>query len=314
MFSIMCMIKLENYLSKINEDILIFGLKDVLKIFHKKYRLGVSTILKNNVDKSTYYYWIEGKSPIPVKFIKKFSELDNKIMDLAYKNMTYISAGRKKCFLPKCISEDLAYALGVVNGDGHIHKNGKYVTITVDSEEYLKKILIPIFKKIFYVEGCIINLGNYYRLEIGSKVVNSFFSMFCPIGKKSGFLRVPKEIKMNKKLLISYLSGLFDTDGCIGYDKSRTQCYFVFMQVDKNFVFEVYECLCYLGLHVNKPRVFYSPKKPYDSERKLEEWRIYIGSKKDLYEFLNKIQFLYPTKKSKSEVVKKIILDGPGRI
>ena len=41
-----------------------------------------------------------------------------------------------------------------------------------------------------------------------------------PIGEKSHKVKVPTKILNNKKLYISFLRGLFDTDGCIHFEKS----------------------------------------------------------------------------------------------
>lgn len=305
------MIKIDNYLNKLDENLLIFGLQDILKSMHKKYRDIIMLNLKDKINKSTYYYWMSGKSPIPLKFINMLSKIDNKILEEAYERMIYVSAGNKKSLLPKYIDENLAYIIGAMHGDGHMHKNKRYITLTVDSQDYIKEALIPFFQKVFDVSGSIINFRTYYRLEIGSKATYSFLLMFCPRGKKIGLLKVPKEIKSDRKLLTSYLSGLFDTDGCIGYDKNRN-VYFVFVQRDKNFVFDIYKCLISLGLNINKPRVFYTVKGPGFKNRDLEEWRIYIGSKKTLYNFLDKISFLHPIKKNKSDIIKNKIISGPG--
>ncbi len=299
-------------LKKLDEKLLVFGLSKKLKIMHQKNRDLLIKKMKKEVNISTYYNWINGKTPIPIKYLKIFSNFDSNLLKESYHQLTFISAGRKKCKIPKKIDKDVSYILGVLHGDGYVHKNMKYVTITVESEDYIKNILKPIFYKLFNTEGNIINFGNYYRLEIGSKVIHSFISLFCPVGKKVGKLKIPPRLKRNKSLLTNYLSGLFDTDGCISFTKDKKQVYFVFVQKDKNFVYDVYRSLKFLDIDVNEPRPFYSPKKPYDKIRNLEEWRIYIGSKKVLSDFLKKIKFKHPIKYKKSKLVEKIIMGRAG--
>ncbi len=295
--------KLENYLERIDENIFIHGLD--LKSFHCKHSKKVMPIIENKFHFSTYYYWIQGKSPIPISVLKIFSRVDKNVLDKAYKEMKAASVGNKKIFLPKKFDKKLAYLIGSIHGDGGMHKNQKYVTIANDSKEYLEDMISILFQDIFKVRTRVSKFKNIYRAEVGSRAVCSFLSLFCPFGKKTGLLHIPKEVKSDEKLKISYLSGLFDTDGCIGYGKNNT--YFTFVQRDKIFVFEVYECLKSLGIHVNEPKIFYSPVKPYSEGRDLEEWRIYIGSKKDLYNLLSKISFYHPSKKTKAEKVKVIV-------
>ena len=231
---------MDNILKKLDDDLLVFGVSDILKEFHKNNKENIVTLLKNKIHISTYYYWLNGKSPIPIKYLRLFSRLDNDILDNCYNKITFISAGKKKCILPRKSNDDLSYIIGVLHGDGHVHKNKKFVTVTVDSKDYIKNTLLPLFKKLFDTNGHIFEFDNYYRLEIGSRVVHSYISLFCPVGKKVGRLKIPEEIKKNKKFLASYLSGLFDTDGCVGYTRDKKQFYFVFLQRDKEFVYEVY--------------------------------------------------------------------------
>ncbi len=281
--------------------------------FHKKHGQEVIDKLQETIHISTYYNWLSGKSPIPIKFIRAFAKYDPNILAKCYNEMTYLSVSRKKCILPKSMTRKLAYLIGVLNGDGHMHKNRKYFTITVDSLDYIHKILLPHIRNLFECDGYINHFENYYRLDIGSKVIHSFLSLFCPVGKKTGKLYVPTLIKENKEFLKEYLCGLFDTDGCIGYGKKKKNLYFVFVQSDKKFVFEIHQCLISLGVHVNLPRKFMSPAKPYAKSRQLEEWRIYVGSKKDLKDLLNIIHFKHPNKIKKSREVKGE-LDGFGEI
>ena len=121
---------------------------------------------------------------------------------------------------------------------------------------------------------------------------------------------MPSIIKKDKILLIAYLGGFFDTDGCLSnVEKGSKSLYFVFSQSDKKIVFEVYNCLKYLGLEINKPKSFKSQSAPYIGDKRLVQWRIYIGSKKTLKKFLSIIKFRHPQKKIRAEIMHKIL--GP---
>ncbi|NCN39393.1 MAG: hypothetical protein GW914_03360, partial [Candidatus Aenigmarchaeota archaeon] len=207
------------------------------------------------------------------------------------------------------IGKKLSYLIGVIHGDGSIDKSRRYVTITCESREYLEKILKPIIKDVFDYTPKTYDMdrGKYYRLIIGNKVINHFFSLFSPVGNKKGKIKIPKIVLKNKKLLISYLSGLFDTDGCLSnVEKGTKSLFFVFLQADKRFVEDVSAALKRLNIS-NRIYKFPSPSKPGEINRDLIEWRIYIGSKKILRDFLIKIPFHHPLKNKRREIILKIL-------
>lgn len=298
------MIFLKNYLTKLDADIKIFGMERDLQRLHQAHTKNLLNLFKKKVHISTYYYWLTGKSPISLKYLKMMKKFDGSILDNTFSKMGEVSIGRKKCILPKKIDNDLAYFLGALHGDGSLHKNKKFVTITNESKGYLRKIIIPLAGKIFKTTCHFTDLGGCFRGEIGSKPIHSFLSIFCPIGKKKGLLRIPKEIFNNQSLLKSYLAGLFDTDGCLTHiEKKRKHLFFCFVQADKRFTMEVYSALQKLGVNVNKPKQFLSPSYPYATGRNLIEWRIYIGSRKTLQTFLSIIKFRYSHKKRRAEMI-----------
>lgn len=95
-------------------------------------------------------------------------------------------------------------------------------------------------------------------------------------------------------------------------EKNRKYLFFCFLQADKRFVNDVYLALRKLQIKTNKPQKFLSPSRPYSKGRSLEEWRIYIGSKKTLKDLLRKIKFAHPLKQIRSALILKKI-NGPGR-
>ncbi|MBU1135093.1 MAG: hypothetical protein KKG13_01075 [Nanoarchaeota archaeon] len=299
--------KLENYLLSIDPKIKIFGASKELKKLHNKNKSIMINILKDKSHISSYYNWISGKTPISLEKILKLRYIDDKIVENIFRECNTFSVGEKKCKLPKDMTNELSYLIGALHGDGSLHKNKKYIAVTGESERYLEDVLNPLFKNIFEVKCGLSKFKGkkyYYRITVGSKVIQSFLSIFCPIGKKKGKLKIPKIIRNKKSFLLSYLSGLFDTDGCLTHaEKGRKQLYFTFLQSDKKFVLDVYKSLINLKLRINHPYRFMSPKKPGELSRDLIEWRLYIGSKKDLSNFLKKINFLHPDKKMRAELI-----------
>lgn len=65
-------------------------------------------------------------------------------------------------------------------------------------------------------------------MQISKKEVTSFFLDygFKP-GRKTYTVRIPDYIKKSsKKVKLSFLRGLFDTDGCLRFDKNHTKIYY----------------------------------------------------------------------------------------
>jgi len=283
-----------NYLNYLDDSVFVFGVHDLLRKYHNP------RLLFDKVHYSTYYYWLEGKTPVRLGYLKQILPDINE----AYTKQLFFSAGQKKVVLPRKMSRKLAYLIGCLHGDGSFNKNGKVITVTEECREFLSGVVNQLFLELFNIKGGIIDLETYYRLEIGSKVVHSFLSNYCPVGKKKGFLNIPKCILADQELIRHYLSGLFDTDGSLSHIENGTKSlFFVFTQADRDLVYEVYESLLDLGIPANKPLRWLSTNSPSDRRRQLKQWRIYIGSKEVLQSFLNKIPFLHPLKRVRAKMI-----------
>ena len=304
---------LNNYLKNLDPHIKLFGFGTLLRKVHNT-KLALEFLKRNKLHPSTYYKWLNNEAPVRLDFLIFLANKQSNILDEAYLEMKWVSVGEKKCILPKVINEDLAYLLGALHGDGSLNKNKKYIHLTCDSYEYIKTTIAPLFKRLFNVSSTIRTIkskNDYYRIEIGSKVVHSFISMFAPIGKKKGKLEIPTEIIRDKCLLRAYLTGLFDTDGCISHTTNKKQCYFLFTQADNKFVCSVRSALAKLHIDMNSPKKFIC-KHPHN-DKLLEGYRIYTGKHSTLLKILETFDFQYPDKRLKSREILKI-LNGPGRI
>lgn len=306
-------VKLRNYLLRLDGTVYIHGISGILSELHKKKKNEILPEIKKRAHISTYYYWLSGKSPIKIKDLKFLSKFDSLLLDKTFSSDVEFSAHQKKCILPKEMSPELAYLLGAIDGDGHIHKTKYEVQLTGDSEEYFS-VISKLFKKLFGVDSHLIKEDTFCRIYIASKPVHSFLSIFHAKGNKTGKLKIPKIIFGHKELLKEYLAGLFDTDGCLSrIDHGTKQKYFSFAQKDKRFTFEVHRALIELGINANRPR-----KQKFNNTLgktgKNELWRIYIGGKKDLSELLQKIKFRHPEKNNRAKLIQKSLGMGPGRI
>lgn len=132
--------------------------------------------------------------------------------------------------LPPEITEDLAYLCGVLAGDGYIapltDTKHKYNIICCgnpkDETEFYYKIIIPLFYKLFNIKLIArIRSDGTIKVIIGSKGVHTFLTKIIklPQGEKYNSLSIPELFLNDEKLIISFIRGVFDTDGCICFKK-----------------------------------------------------------------------------------------------
>lgn len=72
-----------------------------------------------------------------------------------------------------------------------------------------------------------------------------------PKGDKMGKLKIPSQVKNSKSLLITYLRGLFDTDGTV-YIRRKKDLVLEISSGDGIFLKEIHKTLCFLGFNAKK--------------------------------------------------------------
>jgi hypothetical protein len=126
---------------------------------------------------------------------------------------------RLQARIPKSVTNELAYLLGAILGDGNItvtEKERKRARITIYNQSliYLEHLNFLI-KKIFGIAGPIYKKREKrcYVLSCHNKVIISYIINVLGLspGKKV-FMKVPSCVK-TKTLFAHFLSGLLDTDG-----------------------------------------------------------------------------------------------------
>jgi intein/homing endonuclease len=125
------------------------------------------------------------------------------------------------------ISQHFAELIGAFTGDGWISKGNGGLTLFIsgnpkDEKEYYKRIKY-LFKKVFSVKAVPRDFpywGTFGVLICKKDVIASFTNLGFPIGKKSLTVKVPKQIEENTDLFPYFIRDLFDTDGCIYFQKS----------------------------------------------------------------------------------------------
>ena len=205
--------------------------------------------------------------------------------------------------LPKYISPDLAYIVGVLAGDGNIFvrkdkKDYRVKCVGNPKDEicFYKEILAPLFNKIFNIKLDLKyqDSNTTYGFYIYSKSLVQFFNKIfeLPIGKKYDKLKIPALIKGNN-LTVDFIRGLADTDFCVTFKGNRKFPSIVGSSKSKSFFKEISKELKKIGLtfyevydyRLNDPRF----KKGYSIINKIE-----LSGEKNFNLWMEKIGFFSP--------------------
>lgn len=134
--------------------------------------------------------------------------------------------------LPKYLTAELAYLIGVHIGDGTLvskpnecHYVIGYTGHLIDEYYYHKNVLIPLIKKLFNKKVHAVEdkreRKTSVRTYFNSKAIFTFLSnvIKLPIGDKSN-CTIPYIIKIsNREVKINFIKGLADTDGTLVFKK-----------------------------------------------------------------------------------------------
>ena len=131
--------------------------------------------------------------------------------------------------IPNFCSE-LAEEIGIHIGDGSMNfYSGKGLYQLrghkFDDKSHYNQRIAYLFKKLF---GININLKNYkdvYGFQLWNDELVTFkINLGLPFGKKIE-MNIPSKIFYSKELMISFLRGIFDTDGCLYLERKRNNLY-----------------------------------------------------------------------------------------
>lgn len=119
------------------------------------------------------------------------------------------------------ISKGLAELIGVILGDGYVHKISDSIVITgsLEDYEYYENYLRPLIRKLFGANGSI-----YFQKEKGACYLSINSKKAMKIIMNAGLVRGKKNYKMPERIKKKYLyphilRGIFDTDGCLKFSK-----------------------------------------------------------------------------------------------
>jgi hypothetical protein len=155
----------------------------------------------------------------------------------------------KEIRIPETITEDIAYLTGVLAGDGYLgYRPNKYEYVIdcggnpEDEKEFYDNVLKPLFNNTFGIDVKPKLLsGGTYGFRFYSKQLFMYFTkeIGLPVSPKHPDIRIPYKIKKENNLLIPFLQGIFDTDGCISFKGKYKSPSINLTQKTKEFVQEV---------------------------------------------------------------------------
>jgi hypothetical protein len=131
------------------------------------------------------------------------------------------------------LNSKIAELIGMHVGDGTLYKTNRGLVWelrgALDERDYYDNNVVPllllIFKKKFAAKFRSGGKNGCYGVQISKKEVSSFFLDYgFHYGCKTYNVRIPEYIfNSSKKIKFAFIRGLFDTDGCLRFDKNRTQ-------------------------------------------------------------------------------------------
>jgi hypothetical protein len=136
----------------------------------------------------------------------------------------------KELKIPTTITSGLAYLCGVFAGDGSISiRSEKYeyslkcVGNPADEKEFYLQIIKSIFKRVF---GHALEIRPFDKKKtFGFRVFSKELVVYLteviglPRGRKYDSLDIPAVFFRDENLLLSFIRGVFDTDGCISFKR-----------------------------------------------------------------------------------------------
>jgi len=131
------------------------------------------------------------------------------------------------------MNSKIAELIGMHVGDGTLYKTNRCLVWelrgALNEKDYYDNNVVPLIQSIFngkytakFRNG---GKNGCYGVQVSKIEITSFFLDYgFKYGTKTYTVRIPEYIKLSpKKIKLAFLRGLFDTDGCLRFDKNRTK-------------------------------------------------------------------------------------------
>ena len=228
---------------------------NILKYIKKHSDLNWSEIAQSlGVKKRMVFFYLEEKSRLPMYRLMRLCEQTG--FDLSGLKLNTISMKnfeQKPIRKPK-LNEELAEFLGALSGDGNVDPNNNRVSIGCDvitDFEYVTDLIKGKFTKLFNTETTIkVQNGTIYCQVYSKDLADYLEELGFPKGNRKNRTNIPQTIVKNKKFLIAFLRGVFDTDGSF-HRKRETSAVVEYISCSPLFLLQIKESLIKLGLRAS---------------------------------------------------------------
>lgn len=136
---------------------------------------------------------------------------------------------RRSISIPRKFTEELAEETGIHIGDGSLNiYKGRYLYSLrghlIDDEKYYENHIVILFRKLYNINVHIRKWPDVIGFQIGSSGIGSFKHEIVglPLGPKLN-ITIPNKIVNKRKLFTACLRGIFDTDGCLTFEKKSRE-------------------------------------------------------------------------------------------
>src|SRR3989344_7189856 len=123
------------------------------------------------------------------------------------------------------LTEEISEICGALTGDGWIESRESSLYLAghpIDDKNYYDNHMIPLFSRnVIKVKPKNFKYWKVYGFSLyNKKIIKEFIKLGIQKGKKVYSCKIPKWCFNSKNLMIGFLRGIFDTDGCVFCGKS----------------------------------------------------------------------------------------------
>jgi len=177
-------------------------------------------------------------------------------------------------------TKELAELVGVILGDGNIHKFPRTEALTIacngDNKGFIDRYANLVYKVFLKRPSINKTLTNCVKIRIYQKYISK--SLGIPTGARGKLAtKIPTWILKNRENLISYLRGLYEAEGSFSVHLPTYTYKFQFSNRNEFLLNNVYKGLKVLGFHPHRSKyqIQISKKKEVYEARELLKFRQY---------------------------------------
>jgi intein/homing endonuclease len=188
------------------------------------------------------------------------------------------------------MSENLAYLLGAIKGDGHISKDKKYLHINKKCWHRQYKIVFTNqnFDFLREVYHCMKDIGLRPKIYNGTNIINisSCSKIMWEWYQRLTITDLEKMLKQNRKYLLAFLRGFYEAEGCYYYETRLNRPFVVITNSNEELISFVHKLICELGFYAK----LYKIKRGKTAFKKGYFYNICIRKKGEVENFIDMIE------------------------